>query len=59
MAQPVLNIKLVDATNVTVTVTNGFSGVDYLNKLIAVGGGFSDDAGLWHPASAIVSVTIS
>lgn len=60
MAGSTLTIKLTDTTNVTMTLTTA-SWPDARQAAQDLGNkkGFFDDAGVWHPSSAIVSVTIS
>lgn len=64
MAATTLSIKLVDATTVTFTPNPGVNDV-IAGKTAAqnLGGpnnsGFWDDANVFHPASAIVSITVN
>lgn len=60
MAGSTLTIKLSDSSNVTMTLTTS-SWPDAKQAAQDLGNkkGFFDDAGAWHPSSAIVTITIS
>lgn len=60
MAQSTLTIKLVDASTVTMTlVTANNPDAKASAQNIVKSGGFFDDAGVYHPSSAILNITIS
>lgn len=60
MAYSTLTIKLVDASTVTLTIptTDAPSAKKYIQQ-IPRDTGFYDDAGVFHPSSAILSITLS
>ena len=60
MAAKSLSIKLSDTTIVTKTLTvEDFSGAVQEVLQMTRGGGFLDDSNVFHPATAVVSVTIT
>lgn len=62
MAFGTLTVKLIDnaATTVTLTIpTTDFQSAQSYVQNMSKGGGFFDNSGVWHPSSAILSVTIT
>ena len=60
MANSSLSVKLVDATTVTWTLpVSSYPDAQSYAQNIAKNGGFIDDSKVWHPVSAIVSVTVT
>lgn len=60
MADSTLTVKLVDASTVTTTITTADwpDAQKFCQNLTRTGGLF-DNNGVWHPVSAILSITIS
>jgi hypothetical protein len=60
MANSSLSIKLVDGTTVTWTLpVSSWPDAQAYAQNTAVNSGFWDDNKVWHPASAILSVTVT
>lgn len=62
--QMTLTVKLTDGTTVTKTAPGIFGQAPFNNGhdcavWLTKGGGFTDDAGAWHPASAVVTITFA